>query len=1105
MSFQHIFRNPPAPYRVMPFWFWNSEMEAEEIVYQIREMAEKGVGGFFICARQGLTVPYLSDQWFQLVAIAIEAAQRYGLQVWLYDEYPYPSGMSGGEVILQHPDAKQRQLLHHTLTVNGSQLLSYELPWAKVLSAQAVFIDEVTEEPHWSQALDLASSIGSTPTESIFQSTGLTKYTNKRFFTASLRKQLVWDVPPGRWFVIIFLEKEIEDFKYFGTYVDPCHKEAIQTFLATTYEQYAQRFQARFGETIKGFFTDEVGLLGHIPWSPHLPAFFRAKYGYELVENLPALLQPQGEKTTQVRYHFFQSLHQLLGEVYHQQIGMWCAQHNLQYLTEVPSMRITTQLYSHIPGGDSAHEKVGRSLEWILDSNAYSLRANPKIASSLAEQLGSKRAMIECFHSVGWSMTLQDAKWMLDRLAGLGINFFVFHAFFYSISGLRKHDAPPSQFLQNPYWRYFGQLADYAARLCYAMSQGRADTSIAIVHPTTSFWGLMGNPFHNFTYCGADEAEARALARLKHDWAYLCNQLLLSQIDYDHLDSELLARSSIEGKQIIIGQARYKVLILPPMTNLEAAAWLQVKAFLQAGGKVISVGLLPYERIEQGLDIAAETLEWFGLTTSPHQSYWQENLAQESGIETRQTEESHWFQGMQGAYFVPTPGGVQHPQTIERMLALLQECISPVVILEPVIGDRRSFLMRQRSLLDGAQLLFITHQEETPKVLRLHLAQHPAGSVVEDLDLTSGQVTTIPTEKTVYGWTIALSFAAYESHLLRYTVQEETQETGSVPVLVEPQPGWALALDVRGQWKLTAQQDNILRFGTFRLIIDRDNVGSSSHWSQGQTGQIWPIVETKPVVNQCADIAAMQMLPMQFRQTFGTALHGSLAYPLHCWYQNTFLVEEIPTTCRLMLDEDALAGKYILYLNGHPITMQDFAPIERTSYRQQGCDVQRFLKQGINHLVIQLEAQHDEDGVRDPLYLSGAFGVSFATAGKIPAIGTMPENGRLKSGIQEGYPYFAGTLCFTRDITIETLPREKEFTLELQGWDQHIDDCVEVLVNEHSLGVCCWSPYHWKGECVLLREGINKIEIRVTNTLNGMLEGTYFDPSTHQIVPIEKA
>jgi hypothetical protein len=1100
MTFQQDFLNPPTAYRPLPFWFWNDNMEPEEIIRQVREMAEKGLGGFFICARQGLEVPYLSERWFQLVAVAVEAARQHGLHVWLYDEYPYPSGMSGGEVTLQHPEARHRQLLHHSLVVTGPQMLSYELPWAKVLSARAIPLEEATGTLLWSRALDLTSHIGSVPATPVFQSTGLTSYTNKRFFTASPQKQLLWHVPPGHWRVVIFLESEIEHFKYFGTYVDPCNKEAVQTFLQTTYERYADHFSGQFGQGIKGFFTDEVGLLGRIPWSACLPGFVRERYGDDLIASLPVVFYPSDENGMQARYRFFQSLHELLRENYHQQVSEWCKQHHLQYTTEVPSMRMTTQLYSHIPGGDSAHEKVGRSLEWILDQNADNLRADPKIASSLAHQLGSERAMIECFHSLGWSMTLQDAKWMLDRLAALGINYFVFHAFFYSINGLRKHDAPPSQFLQNPYWPHFQRLADYAGRLGYVMSQGRASVSIAVVHPATSFWTHLGNPFHSFKYCGQNALEERTLERLKRDWTYLCKQLLLHQIDYDHLDPELLARADIEDGELAIGQARYQMLILPPLTNLEAASWSQVKAFLQAGGKVISIGLLPYECIEQGRDIEAEALQWFGLATSPRQDYWQELHEHASDSPTpERTKASPWIKGDYAAYFLPSTG--DRTETIGRLLALLQDCLPSPIMLEPIKGDRKSFLVRQRSLPGGVQLLFITHQEGTEKALRLHMAHRTARQSVERLDLASGQKTTIPVEQTAHGWAITLSFAPYESHLLRYIFQEEEPEKDTVPAMPQIHQPWIFTLDVRRPCVLTAQQDNILRFGTFHFTLDRHSTGLALRWHEGQAGQAWPLVDAKPLINQCADVATTQMLPVQFRQSFGLPMQSSLAYPLHCWYQVTFAVEQLPPACKLVMDRGALSGSYTCYLNGNKITAQDFVAFSLHHSQQQGCEVGHLLKQGSNELVVHIEAQRDADGLCDPLYLSGHFGISFDAAGR-PIISQPPETGELKSGIQAGYPYFAGTLCFTCDVSLDALPREKTFVLALHGWDQQIDSCVEVLVNGRSLGVCCWSPYHWAGETFLLHEGSNKLEMRMTNTLSGMLEGSYFNAQTHQILPV---
>lgn len=272
--FEQQLQQPPIEYRLTPFWFWNGMMREEEIAHQIREMAAQGVGGFFICATQGLEIPYLSDLWLQRVRYAVEIAHELGMHAWLYDEYPYPSGMSGGDVTLEHPETRQRTLEHRAIEVEGPlQSWTYTFPWGVVLSAHAVPVN-TQAVPDWSAAIDIAAQIGNSPSTAIFQETGLTIYTHKRFFTADMRKTLAWDVPPGRWLISVFLECEIGNFKYFGTYVDPCHPVAVRTFLRTTHERYARVLGAYLGTTVPGIFTDEVGLLSGIPWTAQLPDFF---------------------------------------------------------------------------------------------------------------------------------------------------------------------------------------------------------------------------------------------------------------------------------------------------------------------------------------------------------------------------------------------------------------------------------------------------------------------------------------------------------------------------------------------------------------------------------------------------------------------------------------------------------------------------------------------------------------------------------------------------------------------------------------------------------------------------------------------------------------
>src|SRR5438477_3815844 len=179
---------------------------------------------------------------------------------------------------------------------------------------------------------------------------------------------------------------------------------------------------------------------------------------------------------------------QLFVEAFMKPVAEFCQRNGVQLSLEVPSTRNVVQRHADIPGIDPGHEKVGWDLDTILARELPSYRGNLNFPASLAAQSGRRRVLDELFHSVGWSLTLQDMKAMLDRAAARGANLFAFHAFCYSIGGLRKWDAPPSEFDQNPYWPYFAMLTRYAGRLAYALSRGERVAPVAIVDPITSIW-----------------------------------------------------------------------------------------------------------------------------------------------------------------------------------------------------------------------------------------------------------------------------------------------------------------------------------------------------------------------------------------------------------------------------------------------------------------------------------------------------------------------------------------------------------------------------------------------------------------------------------------
>lgn len=71
--------------------------------------------------------------------------------------------------------------------------------------------------------------------------------------------------------MIIFQEKEIDDFKYYGNFVDPCHKEAMSRFIELTHERYKSAVGDQFESVIKGMFSDEIAPLGRLPGLHNFP------------------------------------------------------------------------------------------------------------------------------------------------------------------------------------------------------------------------------------------------------------------------------------------------------------------------------------------------------------------------------------------------------------------------------------------------------------------------------------------------------------------------------------------------------------------------------------------------------------------------------------------------------------------------------------------------------------------------------------------------------------------------------------------------------------------------------------------------------------------
>lgn len=416
--------------RPAPFWSWNDKLDEKELRRQIREMAKKGWGSYFMHSRVGLVTGYLSEEWMSLINACAEEAENTGTFAWLYDEDKWPSGFAGGLVPEKNPAYRARGLV---LVKKGTA------------TKDDTVLSSVNHQGKEYQICRRISPLGDT------------------------------------WF-------------NGACYVDLMNPEAVREFINLTHERYKKFCGKHFGKAIPGIFTDEPCYnfcnsyrgVPAVPWSDYLPDLFRELKGYDILEKLP-LLFFEMDGYRKVRLDFYDAVTELFKRSFTKQYYDWCGQNNLimtgHFMAE-DSLVSQTQWsgdamshyeFMHWPGVD----KLARTIDQLVTI---------KQVSSAADQLSKERIFCEVFGCTGQQVSFFHRKWMGDWQAALGINFINHHLSLYSMRGERKRDYPPNFFYQQPWWKEERGFADYQGRLCAAVTDGQRLVNILLFQPLSSVW-----------------------------------------------------------------------------------------------------------------------------------------------------------------------------------------------------------------------------------------------------------------------------------------------------------------------------------------------------------------------------------------------------------------------------------------------------------------------------------------------------------------------------------------------------------------------------------------------------------------------------------------
>jgi hypothetical protein len=1054
------FRVPSEEFGIMPFWFWNGELDYKEMEYQLKEYKAKGIPGIFLHARFGILnyMGYLSDDWFDRVKFTVEKAREIGLQIWVYDEYNWPSGTACNQVQKNDPDLTQRYLELIEMDIpgqfftflEGTDSRYHDMEQSEPIYACAILQDDLKNgRPNF---IDLMPSL-------------------------SFNKVITWEAPKGPWKLFYFIERKA------SWYIDALDEESTKKFLELTHEEYKKCMGGSFKGNIKGFYTDEpamhyfeTGKDNHIiPWSRKMFKIFRNANGYDLKPHLAKLFYDIGD-AEKVRYDFWSSLTKQYEQTYYKQISDWCKKNDVLFtghLLYEESLRMHARtggnLFNHLKhmdliGVDHLYPRIGTR---EMPNEHVAL----KIASSAAHQFGSVRLLCESLGGSYWDVTMERMKWIADWEYVLGVNLFNPHGFHYSVEGERKRDWPPSQFYQHTWWKDYRLFNDYVTRMGYVLSGGKHVAKIAVLYPMNSIWT-------NYT----PQTRNSVGEAIESDFNFITDTLLRLHTDFDYIDEDVLKGAEIKGSKICIRDEEYELLILPPVTHIKESTLKFMEVFCRAGGKLLGDTLLPYGCVEGNAEnFSKRVCELFGRNPEELKASFMRKEKSDCSFIVSSNEAGG------KAVLIEGPG-LNKAKPAALLKASVLECIKPEIEID---SDEVFYLHRVK---DGKDFFFIINPVEMGREINVSIR---AKGRPELWNLENGDMEKLNVfKRNGDAVSFRLGMQPYGSALVTFCDQEDgvhIEDTNVQITSIEGdrvnacgRVGGAYAKVNRNgkvtdtrlpglkpldkicfneSWDFSTNLPNNIILSSFKFALDEDDKGEEAGFCKERFDDSkW--LDFK--------IGAWEMQLPEEREL--------KTYPVTVWYRSEFEARYIPDDIKLLVD-GFKGNSYDLFINGRRVTEAPSRSYIDAEMKQ--LPIKNYVKEGRNSVAIRISVSSKTDGLLDLLKITGSFELERDGSYYLSRPERCKKTG---SWTKQGYPFFSGTGEYTQAFTVDKAYTGKVLKLNISCGK----DIAEVLVNGKAAGTRPWLPYELD-ITPFIKEGENTISIRITNTLVNIMEAVEQD------------
>lgn len=532
-------------------WWWlGSAVDKENLQWAMQQYADHGIGAveitpiYGVQGNQANNIPYLSDQWMQMLREVQKNGQQFGIEVDMTTGTGWPFG--GPWVPLEESACKA---VFVDTSFVGKKVEA--LPLA--VSARDAKYSRLNKVMAFGngKAIDVTSAVND--------------------------GKLTWKAPKGtkkddRWRVIaLYVRYGVMKVKRAapggeGLVIDHFDRQAVHNYLQHI-EQAFERTNTPYPHT---FFNDSYEV-SEATWTPTLFQEFEQRRGYKLEEHLPELISADVKVVADYR----ETLGDLLLENFTQQWTAWAHSHGAITRNQAhgsPANLIDCYAAVDIP----EIEGFGLSDFGIkgLRTDSGKTRKNDsdysmfKYAPSAAHVCGKPYTSSETFTwlTEHFRTSLSQLKPDLDLMFCAGVNRMFFHGTCYS----PKDDVWPGwKFYAsidmsptNSIWRDAPYFMKYVERCQSFLQWGEPDNDFLVYLPVHDMWKkntrklLMQFSIH-------------AMGKLAPEFIKSILAIDRAGFDCDYISDRLLAKVTVRNGQLVTEAGTcYKALIIPSGTTI---------------------------------------------------------------------------------------------------------------------------------------------------------------------------------------------------------------------------------------------------------------------------------------------------------------------------------------------------------------------------------------------------------------------------------------------------------------------------------------------------------------------------------------------------------